>query len=208
MKHWKDALRRMTACLLALLLTGAVALAESPLTDEETIMAEEMNSLPLESEMDEEAEENAVGIFEPEVGSFAWYLEPVLPIEMHAYVDIYPEESPVYAQADATSVNGQSWRYAFTLEETGGYDFYPAVLTVVYFAAGDGIIAVSRESYDATQLSMWWGSSCIPAGSAVTYTGSLPVQDVCAVAISVIGNDAQGMEMEFHGVVNFVNEVR
>ena len=46
------------------------------------------------------------------------------------------------------------------------------------------------------------------AGSAVTYTGSLPVQDVCAVAISVIGNDAQGMEMEFHGVVDFVNEVR
>lgn len=189
--------------LMMVMILAMPALAESATTDEDTILAEEMNSLPTESEMDEEAEENALGIYEPEVGSFAWYLEPVLPIEMHAYVDIYPEESPVYAQLDDTVPNGQSWRYSFTLEETGGYDFYPAVLTVIYFAAGDEVLEVSRQSYDAEQMTMWWGSNCIPAGSALTYTGSLPVQDVCAAAISIIGNDAQGLEMEFHGMVDF-----
>lgn len=192
-----------TLALMLVMILAMPAMAESALTDEDTILAEEMNSLPTESEMDEEGEEDALGIYEPEVGSFAWYLEPVIPIEMHAYVDIYPETSPVYAQADDTAPNGQSWHYAFTLEETGGYDFYPSVLTVIYFAAGDEVLEVSRQRYDAEQMTMWWGSNCIPAGSAITYTGSLPVQDVCAAAISIIGNDAQGLEMEFHGMVNF-----
>lgn len=206
MERKRSFLTRWVALWLMAMLVPLMGLAEGQTANEDIILQEEMNDQLFEG--DAELEEYVDDVYEPEVGSFNWYLEPVLPTDMHAYVDIYPEESPVYAQLDANAVNGQSWLYSFTLEETGGYDFYPAVLTVVYFSGGEEVEVVSRESYDAEQLALWWGNNCIPAGSAVTYTGSLAVQDICAAAISIIGNDAQGMEMEFHGVVSFMNALQ
>jgi len=202
-------LRRLAALAAALTLaTAPMALAEgyaeANTVDEDTILQEERGQIPSEEDDGWKAEIELAVL--PEVGSFMWYMTPALPIAQHAFVDIYPEESPVYMQEDTAAPGGYSWQYAFTLEETGGYDFYPSVMTVTYFSAGEEIEMVSREVYDAEQLSAWWGSGCIAAGSAVTYQGQLNVQDISAVAVSVIGNDASGLEMEFHGMAEFIQQ--
>ncbi len=200
-------LRRLAALAAALTLAATpMALAEETenTVDEDTILQEERGQIPSEEDDGWKAEIELAVV--PEVGSFMWYMTPALPIAQHSFVDIYPEESPVYMQEDAAAPGGYSWQYAFTLEETGGYDFYPSVMTVTYFSAGEEIAMVSREVYDAEQLSAWWGSGCIAAGSAVTYKGQLNVQDISAVAVSVIGNDPSGLEMEFHGVAEFIQQ--
>lgn len=201
---------RFAALLIATALVAMpVALCEDVEIDVEDILREEESDwIPSEEDDLYVAELELVEM--PEAGSYAWFSTPAVPIAQHSFVDIYPEESPVYMQEDASAINGMSWTYAFTLEETAGYAFYPSVMTVTYFAVDGegGISMISREVHPADELIGWWGSGRIEAGAAVTYVGTMAVQDVCTVGISLIGNDEQGLEMEFHGMVEFLQQTR
>lgn len=203
-------LRRFAALITAMALaTLPFALCEDTAIDvDEILREEEAQQIPSEEDDLYLTEIELAEV--PEVGSYEWFITPAMPIAQHAFVDIYPEESPVSMQEDALALSGMSWTYAFTLEETAGYAFYPSVLTVTYFAQNedDSFAVVSREVYTAEELVGWWGTGRIDEGAAVTYVGTLNVQDICAVGISLIGNDAQGLEMEFHGMVEFVQETR
>lgn len=186
----------MMLLVLSLIACPALAGAEGVLEEDAPVydpLAEEA------SEYDPLAEEAAGDASGAEPGDYEWYLLPATPEEGHAYVDIYPENDTAYALDDPTVMGGKTWRFAFTLQETAGVVFKPTVLSIIYFAGED---EVRRDSFESDVLATWWKDGAALCSSSVVYEGTVNDSGLTAVAISVIGLDASGYEMEFHSVVN------
>lgn len=138
-------------------------------------------------------EEDSSSVFEVVPGSYEWYMLPSDIEDDHAYVDVSPVEETVTMKKGV-------WNYAFQLEEVGGVSFYPYSVILVGFCDGTEI---SRTVLKKDSGSWWVGE--IPADSLVTYTGTDTNEYLTAMAISLIGTDETGYELEFHGMVFFAH---
>lgn len=151
----------------------------------------------------EAGEEGVEDMVEAAPGDYEWYLTPTLPVEGHAYIDIYPEVSPVYAQHDSSAPTGVAWHYAFVLNNTSALEFTPTFINIIPFW-DNGAFATAREqwhTYYSEELPLLMGGTSIAGGSTCVFQAVSTDGSLCALAISVTGKDSTGKEMEFHSMV-------
>ncbi|MDO5143916.1 MAG: hypothetical protein Q4E72_04825 [bacterium] len=212
-----QAVRRLLALFLILTVCCAAALSDTPPTfSEADILAEESGMLDPSLYATQGAsnadglgdmvagEESADSIYEVAPGEYEWYLDPAVPLEGHAYVDIYPLQSPVFPEADGVSSTGRAWHYAFALDNTTGMDFTPSFINIIPFWDNGSAYATAREqwsTYFSEELIALLGTDTIRAGTTSVFRATSTDGNLCAIAISMTGKDETGMEIEFHSMV-------
>jgi len=135
-------------------------------------------------------EEDSANVFEVLPGTYEWYQLASDYEDGHAYLEIWPAEETV-------TMKDGAWSYTFNMEEVGGVDFHPYSVILVGFCDD---IEISRNVFTAETFTDWWTGE-IPAGTTVTYSGTEHQSILTALAISVIGTDSEGWELEFHSIV-------
>lgn len=135
----------------------------------------------------------------------AWYQQEQTPVEGKAFVSITPLESPVYAVKDENVPEGGTWFYTFLLHERNNIPFTmkEATLTTYYT---DG--RAKQQYFTTTELQGFFGTVVLDNGQELSWCGGFPIQNIAGMALLISGTDAKGNQLEFHGYVELIPEIR
>ena len=177
-------LERTVAALLALLLLMLPVLSCAEEEEDAVLGSDDY------TEDDAWDEEDVSTVETAEAGDYEWYMLPADVEEGHAYVDIYPSETTVTASKDMVP-------FTFVLEETNGYDFTITSVTLIGFVEDE---EVYRESVSLDDVALWCPDLMVQGLAISYYTDSVAREGMDAVAVSIIGTDSTGEELEFHAM--------
>lgn len=90
------------------------------------------------------------------------------------------------------------------MEETAGVPFTVQELNAV-FVSDNG--QEFPNTYSGQQCAEYWGSDMLTQGIPQTWTGGFPLQNLCAVRLTISGVDANGNALAFEGSLELSKEI-
>ena len=136
--------------------------------------------------------------------SLAWYQQIDEQQAGKAYVTIAADQNPVKGVSDPAGSDVNLWMYSIMLVERNGIDF---TVTEISYQDFNANAPKGSETLNAEKLTEIWGSNVIPANGMQSIGSGMPVQEVSHRGVLIKGVDARGNELEFHGVINFSQEM-
>ena len=136
--------------------------------------------------------------------SLAWYQQIDEQQAGKAYVTIAADQNPVKGVPDPGGSDAILWLYTIKIVERNGIDF---TVTEVSYQDFNANAPKGSETLNAEKLKEIWGDNIIPANGMQSIGSGMPVQEVSHRGILIKGVDARGNELEFHGIVNFSQEL-
>ncbi len=123
-----------------------------------------------------------------------------------ANVLITPTENPVYAiRSEQDFRGGVGWFYEFRYDETAGVPF--TIDELIITATADNSKEYN-DFYTREDAIRWYGSATLEKGRPQTHMGGFPVDQVCAVRLTLKGIDANGNALTFSGEAALSKEVK
>lgn len=126
------------------------------------------------------------------------------PSREQANVLITATENPVYAIRFDEFPDGVGWFWGFTMKETAGVPFTVQELNAV-FVSDNG--QEFLNTYSGQQCAEYWGSDTLTQGIPQTWTGGFPLQNLCAIRLTISGVDANGNALAFEGSLELSKEI-
>ena len=136
--------------------------------------------------------------------SLAWYQQIDEQQAGKAYVTIVADQNPVKGVHDPGGSDAILWFYTVTMVEHNGIDF---TVTEISFQDFNANAPKGSQTLTAQELTEWWGDNVIPANGMQSIGSGMPVQEVSHRGVLIKGVDARGNELEFHGIINFSQEI-
>ena len=136
--------------------------------------------------------------------SLAWYQQIDEQQAGKAYVTIATDQNPVKGVPDPAGSDMHLWLYSIMMVERNGIDF---TVTEISYQDFNANAPKGSETLNAERLTEIWGSNVIPANGMQSIGSGMPVQEVSHRGVLIKGIDARGNELEFHGVINFSQEM-
>ena len=136
--------------------------------------------------------------------SLAWYQQIDEQQVGKAYVTIAADQNPVKCVPDPAGSDVYLWLYSIMMVERNGIDF---TVTEISYQDFNANAPKGSETLNAEKLTEIWGSNVIPANGMQSIGSGMPVQEVSHRGVLIKGVDARGNELEFHGVINFSQEM-
>lgn len=136
--------------------------------------------------------------------SLAWYQQIDEQQAGKAYVTIAADQNPVKGVPDPGGSDAILWLYSIKIVERNGIDF---TVTEVSYQDFNANAPKGSETLNAEKLKEIWGDNILPANGMQSIGSGMPVQEVSHRGILIKGVDARGNELEFHGIVNFSQEL-
>ena len=133
-----------------------------------------------------------------EAYSYAWFNQTREPVAGQAYLEIVPQQNPVYASED------DFWTYYFDVNFSGDAAFTVDRILYQDFFRGfnnNGVHVFTKETFIEG-----FGTDTYMPGESFTWQGGFPVQRLDAVCIAVEGTDANGNKLVFTGTVELSTE--
>lgn len=136
--------------------------------------------------------------------SLAWYQQIDEQQAGKAYVTIAADQNPVKGVPAPGGSDAILWLYTIKIVERNGIHF---TVTEVSYQDFNANAPKGSETLNAEKLKEIWGDNILPANGMQSIGSGMPVQEVSHRGILIKGVDARGNELEFHGIVNFSQEM-
>ncbi len=176
-----------------ILLLQGIGDKDKPVTDEAGQAAVEPIQEP--AAQDGAADYQPAARLEDEAGqlTMAFFQEPAQRVDGLPYLSFRSDTT-------VTAMDGNDvWMYFLHFYEINGYAFKINRAVLYYFAMGQTMV----DAYSSDWLESKGLSSLIEANTEWTINGGFPLQPYLGVGIILYGEDENGVEMEFHGYVEY-----